>query len=327
MASITKRGSQWQARVRRKGYPTETKTFPSRSEAIQWAQIIESEMNRGLFVSRSEAERTTFVEILDRYMREVSPTKRSGMDEIIRLKAIKRHPMAKLSVVALTPAVLGRFRDDRLKVCASSTVVRELGMLSSIFNHCIREWRLLVTNPISQIRKPSMPKGRDRILSSEEEHRLLEAFEPVGRRNIYMKPLVIVAIETAMRRGELLKLKRSDIDFKLRTAHLHLTKNGEDRWVPLSTRAVKILETLPRSIDDRVFPINAAAMEAAFDKGRKRAQLSDVHFHDLRHTATTRLAEKLTNILELSAVTGHKDLRMLKRYYHPKAEDLALKIG
>ena len=240
---------------------------------------------------------------------------------------MKRHRMSNLSMVAMTPTVLGDFRDDRLKSCAPSTVVRELGMLSSVFNHCIREWRLPILNPVSLIRKPTLPKGRERILSIEEEQRLLSAFEPLGRRSIYMKPLVIVAIESAMRRGELLKLKWTDVDLKQRTAYLDLTKNGEDRTVPLSTRAVATLKVLPRSIDGKVFPINIAAMEAAFHKGRIRARLPDVHFHDLRHTATTRLAEKLTNILELSAVTGHKDLRMLKRYYHPKASDLALKIG
>ena len=327
MASIRKRGNRWQVRVNRRGFPAESRTFPTKTEAVHWSQIIESEMNKGLYISRTEAERTTFGEVLDRYIKEVSPHKRSGADEIIRLKAMKRHRMSNLSMVAMTPTVLGDFRDDRLKSCAPSTVVRELGMLSSVFNHCIREWRLPILNPVSLIRKPTLPKGRERILSIEEEQRLLSAFEPLGRRSIYMKPLVIVAIESAMRRGELLKLKWTDVDLKQRTAYLDLTKNGEDRTVPLSTRAVATLKVLPRSIDGKVFPINIAAMEAAFHKGRIRARLPDVHFHDLRHTATTRLAEKLTNILELSAVTGHKDLRMLKRYYHPKASDLALKIG
>jgi integrase len=327
MASIRKRGNVWQARVSRKGFPAESKTFLTKTDAVRWSQVIESEMNRGLYISRSEAERTTFEEALDRYMKEVSPHKRSGDDEIIRLSAIKRRPMSKLSMVAMTATVLSEFRDERLQSCAASTVIRELGMLSSVFNHCIREWCMPIHNPISLIKKPPMPRGRDRILSIEEENRLLNALEPTDRRNIYMKPLAIVAIESAMRRGELLKLKWVDVDLKNRTATLYLTKNGEDRMVPLSTRAVKTLTEMPRSIDGQVFPIKAASVSAAFHKGRVRAGLPDVHFHDLRHTATTRLAEKLCNILELSAVTGHKDLRMLKRYYHPKASDLALKIG
>jgi integrase len=327
MATIKKRGNRWQVRVRKAGYPSETKSFSTRSEALQWSQIVESEMARGIYISTAIAERTTFKEVLERYIEEVSPTKRGGKDEAIRLKACARNKLFQRPLLALNPKIMGQFRDERLKACAPSTVLRELGMLSSVLNHCIKEWRYPISNPISLIRKPVMPKGRDRVLSREEEIGLLGAFEPTGRRNIYMQPLIICALETAMRRGELLGLKWPDLDLLRRVAYLPITKNGDDREVPLSSRAVETLSNLPRSIDGRVFPINAAAMEAAFHRGRVRAGLEGIHFHDLRHTATTRLAEKLTNILELSAVTGHKDLRMLKRYYHPKAEDLALKIG
>jgi integrase len=137
----------------------------------------------------------------------------------------------------------------------------------------------------------------------------------------------MLALETAMRRSELLGLRWSNIDLTKQVAFLPLTKNGTDRNVPLSTAAVAILIGMPHSIDGRVFPINIAAMEAAFLRAVRRADLHGLHFHDLRHTATTSLAGKLTNILELSAVTGHKELRMLKRYYHPKAEDIARKLG
>jgi len=327
MASIRKRNNNWQARITRKGFPAETKTFSSKEDAERWCRLLESEMDKGSYISRSEAERITFSEILDLYMKEVSPTKRWGKDEIIRLKAIQRFRIAKLHMIALTPKAMAEFRDLRLQTCAPSTVVRELGMLSSIINHCRKEWGIVITNPVSQIRKPTMPRGRDRVLSYSEERLLLKAFEPTGRRNIYMRPLVVVALETAMRRGELLGLQWKDINLKQQTAYLEMTKNGESRSVPLSSRAVKTLRKLPRSIDGRVFPINVAAMEAAFHRGRTRAKLPDLHFHDLRHTATTRIATKLSNILELSAITGHKDLRMLKRYYHPRAEDLAKKLG
>jgi integrase len=196
-----------------------------------------------------------------------------------------------------------------------------------MINHCRREWGIAITNPVSQIRKPSMPPGRDRVLSAEEKTRLLAALVPTGRRNPYIRPLAQLALETAMRRSELLGLRWKDIDLTKRVAFLPLTKNGTERNVPLSSEAVAILQGMPRSIDGRVFPINIAAMEAAFLRGVRRAGLHGLHFHDLRHTAATNLAEKLTNILELSAVTGHKELRMLKRYYHPKAEDIARKLG
>ena len=327
MASVRKRSNKWQARVTRKGYPAETKTFLTKADAERWSRQLESEMDRGRFVSRAEAERMTFFEVLDLYMKEVSPTKRSGKDEIIRLKAMQRHKMARLRMTAITAKAIGEYRDERLQSCKAGTVVRELGMLSSIINHCIKEWGLAIQNPVSQIRKPAMPQGRDRVLSESEEQRLLEAFTPIKNRNHYMRPMVIVAIETAMRRGEILGLQWEHVNLKKRTAYLPITKNGEPRTIPLSSRAVKTIQQMPRSIDGRVFAINAAAMETCFKRGRERALLPDIHFHDLRHTATTRLAGKLSNILELSAITGHKELRMLKRYYHPKAEDLAKKLG
>jgi len=130
-----------------------------------------------------------------------------------------------------------------------------------------------------------------------------------------------------MRRGELLGLKWINIDIHKRTAFILLTKNGESRTVPLSTRAIETLQALPRSIDGRVLPINFAALENNFKRARERAELLDLRIHDLRHTAITRLAEKLPNLIELSAVSGHKSLAMLKRYYHPNPEQLAIKIA
>jgi integrase len=327
MASIRKHGNNWQARVTRKGYPPETRTFANRTDAERWGRSIESEIDKGSYTSRTAAERVTLAEIIDRYIVEVSPTKRGGYEEIIRLKAMKRYRFAKFSMAALTAKVVAEYRDERLKTCKANTVVRDLGMLSSMINHCRREWGIAITNPVSQIRKPSMPPGRDRVLSAEEKTRLLAALVPTGRRNPYIRPLAQLALETAMRRSELLGLRWKDIDLTKRVAFLPLTKNGTERNVPLSSEAVAILQGMPRSIDGRVFPINIAAMEAAFLRGVRRAGLHGLHFHDLRHTAATNLAEKLTNILELSAVTGHKELRMLKRYYHPKAEDIARKLG
>jgi len=327
MASIRKRGNNWQVRVNRKGYPAETKTFSLKVNAERWARLLESDMDKGSYISRTDAERVTLSEILDRYIEEVSPTKRGGKDEIIRLKALQCHRIAHLRMAMLSPKAIAEYRDTRLQTCSPSTVLRDLGMLSSIINHSRKEWGIAITNPVGLIRKPSLPPGRDRTLSTEEENSLLDAMEPTGNRNPYMKPLTILALETAMRRGELLGLKWVDINLQTKVARLNMTKNGDSRIVPLSRRAISTLRSMPRSIDGRVFPINPAAMEKVFHRARVRAGLADLHFHDLRHTATTRIAEKLSNILELSAITGHKELRMLKRYYHPKAEDLALKLG
>ncbi|MBI4693129.1 MAG: site-specific integrase [Gammaproteobacteria bacterium] len=327
MASIRQRNGRWQARVRRQGFPVETKSFTSKAEAERWARSMETEMDRGAYCNRSVAESMTLGDLLKKYTEEVSPNKRGGKEEVIRLNAMRRHRMCQLSMANLTSKAVAEYRDERQKTCGPNTIIRDLAMLSSAINHARKEWGVMVVNPVALVRKPATPQGRDRVLDDEEETRLVAALAPQGRRNIYMRPLAIVALESAMRRGELLALRWQDVDLHRRVAFLPLTKNGRARTVPLSLRAIAILEAMPRSIGGQVFPITSAAMEAAFKKATKRAGLHGLHFHDLRHTATTRLATKLDNVLELSAVTGHTDLRMLKRYYHPKAEDLARKIG
>ncbi|WP_414218411.1 tyrosine-type recombinase/integrase [Cupriavidus necator] len=284
-------------------------------------------MDRGSYVNRSEAESTTLKDVLERYIVEVCPSLRGGVEDSIRLRAMCRTKLAKLSMVALTPMAIAAYRDDRLKRVKAGTVIRELAYLSSIINHARREWGINITNPVASVRKPPTPQGRDRVLSADEESRLLFALAPTGRRNPWLRPMAILSLETAMRRGELLQLRWQNIDLESQTAFLPMTKNGTARTVPLSRKAVALLRELPRCIDGSVFPINAPAHHKAFKRASKRAGLADLHWHDLRHTAITRLAEKLPNVIELAAVSGHRSLTMLKRYYHPSAADLAKKIG
>jgi integrase len=183
-------------------------------------------------------------------------------------------------------------------------------------------------NPIPLVKKPASPQGRSRILSADELNRLFEALKPrVKNANIWLLPLTKFALETAMRRGELLGLHWEHIDLQKRTAYIPLTKNGTSRTVPLSHAAIEILSTLPHNLKGQVFPITNFALSAAIERARRKARLEDFHFHDLRHMAITRLAEKLPNLIELSAVSGHRSLAMLKRYYHPNAELLAQKIA
>lgn len=327
MASIRKRGDGWQVRVRQRGYPDEVKTFPTKSEAESWARSIEVKMDRGQFVSRSESEQTTFGDVVRRYMETVTPCKRGKKEEIIRLTAMLRHKLTRLSMANLTPQAIAEYRDDRLKSCQAGTVIRDLVVISSIINHARREWGYAISNPVQMIRKPAMPPGRDRVLSVTEEAALLADLAPNGRRNPLMLPLVIVAIETAMRRSEILGMRWEHVDLDRRTVFLPLTKNGQSRHVPLSSRAVETLRAMPRSADGRVFPINMAAMEANFLHAVRRVGIENLHFHDLRHTAASRMASKLPNVIELAAVTGHTSLQMLKRYYHPRPEELAKKLG
>ena len=327
MAAFRKRGSGWQARVRRAGYPDEVKTFPTKAEAERWARSVEGEMDRGEFADQREVARTTLADLVRRYMAEVTPSKRGARDEVIRLNAMLRNRICGLSLANLAPQEVARYRDERLQVCGAATVIRDLAVLSSIVNHARREWGIRIQNPVTLVRKPSAPAGRDRVLSEAEEIRLLEELEPRGRRNPYMQSLVVAAIETAMRRGELLTLQWEHVDLVRRVAFLPMTKNGRPRYVPLSSRAVRVIESTGSPRPGRVFPIGIAAMEAAFSRATRRAHLHGLRFHDLRHTATSRISRRLPNVIELASVTGHESLQMLKRYFHPQASEIALKLG
>jgi integrase len=274
-----------------------------------------------------EAQRTTLGDLIERYLVEVTPTLKGVKEDTIRLRALMRHSMCSYALVALTPTSIAKYRDERLQKVSSGTVIRELAYISAVINHARREWSINIENPVSRVRKPSAPVGRDRVLTSDEEARLFQALQPTGRRSPWLLPLVVLALETSMRRGELLGLLWQDMNLEKRTATLHDTKNGEGRVVPLSSRAVEVLQALPRSICGHVIPLTSFAASAAFDRAVERADIKGLRFHDLRHTAITRMAVKLPNVIELAAVSGHKSLRMLQRYYHPRAEDLAHKLG
>jgi integrase len=327
MASFRQRSGKWQARVLRNGYPDQTKTFETKADAEKWARSVESEIDKGQFVNVSEAQRTTLGELIVRYLVEVTPTMKGATEDTIRLKAIMHKPIARWSLANLSAARVAAFRDERLKEVSAGTVIRELAYLSAIINHGRKEWGINVPNPVQMVRKPQSPQARARVLTDEEVEKLLLALEPTGRRSHWTKPAVQLALATAMRRGELLSLKWEHIDLIGRTAFLPDTKNGDSRTVPLSSVAVQVLEELPRSISGVVIPLKYFTLDAAFKRACKRAKLNDVRFHDLRRTAITRMAEKLPNVIELSAVSGHKSLMVLKRYYQPRAEALALKLG
>jgi integrase len=327
MASIRQRSGVWQAQVRRFGYPTEVKSFSTKADAQVWARGIESSMDNGTHQTNHSARSILLSYLLQRYGSEVSPTKRSEKRELQTIQFMQRHKMAAYSMENLTPAVIASYRDERLKTVAPATIIRELSILSSVISHARKEWGLPTSNPCALVRKPASPQGRTRLLAADEESRLIAELQPVGRRSPWMAPMVLLALETAMRRGELLSMRWENVNLKLQTVLLPMTKNGTARTVPLSKRAVAILQALPGSRNGPVLPLSYMAVNNCFVRACKRAQIVNLHFHDLRHTATTRLAEKLPNVIELASVTGHQTIQMLKRYYHPKAEVLAQKLG
>lgn len=326
MASVRKRGArQWQAQVRKRGYPQETKTFETRAAAERWVRQAEHEMDMGYFISRAEAESTTLGELIDRYVEEVTPLKKGSVPESCRLLAIKRHALAERFVATLRGADLARYRDERLKTVSPSTVRRDLASLSHVFEVARREWGIHFVNPVVDIKMPSDNKPRERRLEPGEEERLLDACRKA--RNPFLLPVVLIAIETAMRRSEILSLRWKNVSLHRQIAHLRDTKNGSSRTVPLSAAAVTVLRDLPRNRSAGLFlGLTGEAVKLSFVRATRRARINDFHFHDLRHEATTRFFERGLNIMEVASITGHKDLRMLQRYTHLSAEKLAKKL-
>ena len=217
--------------IKRKGYPVQRKTFNSRAEAEAWAVVVESEMARGIFVSWAEADKTILAEALDRYEREVASLQKGAVQYASLIRIWKRTPLAARFMSSIQGSDLAKYRDKRLKLVSPKTVSHELGFLSRLFHTAIKDWGMGgLVNPVAQIRKPKLPKGRDRRLLSGELDRIVSASEsPV------LASIVQFALGTAMRRSEIAGMTWGQADLKRRTVTLPETKNGEKRIVPLSS--------------------------------------------------------------------------------------------
>lgn len=320
----------WQAKIRKKGFPAQTKTFRNKSEAQAWAKATEADMERGTWRDKSEAESTTLSEALDRYADEVAPrSKDGGYRQLSYIRRWKRQCVSRLALAR----VRGKDIADAIKHLESegksaNTIRLHLAVLSHLYTVAGSEWGMeSLGNPVQMARgrKPRLPQGRERRLVGDEEQRLLDACKIA--QNPWLLPIVQLAIETAMRAGEIMGLEWQNVDLNKRVAFLPDTKNGTARTVPLSSVAVDVLQTLPRSLDGRVFGGTYSGVHSAFETACKRAGIEGLRFHDLRHEATSRLFERGFNPMEVSSITGHKTLQMLKRYTHLRAEDLAKRLG
>ena len=348
MATFTKLTTGWQVKIRRKGFPHLSKVFDLKSDATEWARIQETDIDKGVIKTNlKQAQDMSFHKLLETYCEQVGQEKKGWYWQKYLVRRWQEIPLSRYSLANLSPAEFVAYRDQRLRDgLKPATVNRELGFASAVINWARKELMLPINNPLSLVRRAKEDNARDRRFEGTEQERLIDALSnrsrpeqradgkkyPSGSKNPWVLPIVQFAVETAMRRGEILSLTWNNVNTTRRTAFLPITKNGTARTVPLSSRALAVLDALPRPNEDdgsegRVFPITPNALKLAFNRACDVAGLQDFHFHDLRHEAASRMATKLPNLIELSAVTGHKDLRMLKRYYHPRAEDLALKLG
>jgi len=244
---------RWAAVVRRKGYRPQCKAFATHSDAKRWANQIESEIDRAVFVDRAPSERASIQGLIDRYVLEVLPAKKSAATLSRILRFVCRH-FGGFTLATLQPKHIAAYRDSRLASgTAGATIVKELGTLSRVVDVAVREWGFFVpANPFKLISSPNVSRGRERRLTGDEESRLLDACRRSG--SPMLGAIVRLALETGMRLGELLSLTWANIDTVKRTARLGDTKNGESRAVPLSTLAISTLISLPRNISSgRVF--------------------------------------------------------------------------
>jgi integrase len=341
VATITKTPSNtWKAVIRKRGWPVTIKTFRIKRDAADWARRTEDEMVRGVYINRAGAERLLFEKALDRYLAEVSSSKRpsTAYGESRKAKALKKKLDA-YSLAAITPDLVAEYRDERLAAGKSADTVRlELALLSHLFTIAIKEWRLgLIYNPVSNIRKPAPGKGRDRRLGADEEKTLLRACD--RHSNPMLGWIVRIALHTGMRAGEIKSLLRRQVNLEKRTAHLTETKNGSARTVPLTREAVAVfrlaLANPVRPIDTDLIFFGEPGRDRvrrpyefrpAWHRTLKEAGIKGLRFHDLRHEAVSRLVEAGLGDQEVAAISGHKSMQMLRRYTHLRAEDLVSRL-
>jgi len=353
MPTIVKTPSgTWKAVIRKTGFPTTVKTFRLKRDAEDWARTAEDEMVRGMFVKRSPSERLLFADAIDRYLREVTPTKRpfTQQSEKHRAATLKRY-FGKYSLAGITAELVAKFRDERLagldrlddkgqpRPRAANTVRLELAMIGHLFTVAIKEWGVgLAYNPVLNIRRPSPGAGRNRRISAKEEAGLFKLVDKYS--NPMLAWIVRIAIETGMRSSEINTLRLGQVDLAKRIVLLTHTKNTTQRTVPLTLKATALFKQAlanparPKKETDLVFfgepgkdkirrPYN---FNKAWRDVKTAAGMPELHFHDLRHEAVSRFVEAGLSDQEVSAISGHKSMQMLKRYTHLRAEDLVSKL-
>lgn len=324
MATITRRGTGWYVQVRRKGYPARFGTFATKREAARWATDQEAALGTpdqgGL-----KAPTMTVGELLGRYRASVTPSKRSADSESWRLSKMLKASICGLSLADVQPSHIAAYRDWRLEAAKPGTVRRELSLLRTALEVARREWGVeLRENPVDNVRRPVAHDARDRRLSQDEWRRLEAGLRHT--RNKEVEPFVRLALETALRRGELLNLRWRHVDLERRVALIPDTKTGRPRTIPLSPEAVRLIASRERT-GERVLNLTPMALRRAWERLCARAKVEDLRVHDLRHEALSRFSELGLNTPELATISGHRDVRMLLRYTHVQPAHLALKLS
>lgn len=326
MASFRKSGSGWRAEIVKKGI-RESATFPTKREAQEWAAKREAEITA---MRAGKVIRWTLHDVLSRYINDISPTKASGDKEILRLRAVQRDEIASMVMQDIGAPDLAAWRDRRLGSVKPASVLREIGSLRAVWKQAKKgEWGYVDHDPWPEVTKPAASKPRTVVFEDEQVERIVDALGYAGGRPESRRQQAAVALllslETAMRAGEIISLKWECIDYDKRTAYLSSTKNSDERYVPLSRRAIELLKSMEGVHKERVFDLTSALLDAYYRSGRELAGITGPTFHDARATAITRLSKRL-DILELARMVGHRDPRSLMVYYRQSPTDIAAKL-
>jgi len=325
MASFRKRGLRWTAELCINGV-RKSKTFDTKTQARNWAA---AEETRLVSLGEGVSHTHTLGDVMERYLEEVTPDKRGAKWERNRILAYLREPITQVKLLDLRREHFEDLITSRLKSVKPSTVNRDLNLISNCLTYA-RRWRLMDHNPFDDLKRPTDPKHRERLISLEEIEEILIALgytegDQLVYKQQYAAIAFLFAIETAMRLGEITGLRPEDVNLETRVAHLPLTKNGSARSVPLSSRAVQLLKYLEPWDGETLFKMSSEQCGALFRKGLSRTRIQNLTFHDTRHEAITRLARKV-EVLDLARIVGHKDIKMLMRYYNRTAADIATQL-
>jgi len=332
MAAIVERISNtgeksYQVKVRLKGFPPQTATFKRITDAKKWVQNTESAIREGRHFKTTEAKKHTFGEMIDNYITTVLPNKPKSEDKQAAQLKWWKDELGAYTLADVTPAIIGEHRDKLLHGItyrgtkrSNATVVRYLAALSHCYSIAANEWGWIENSPMRKVRKPTEPKGRVRFLSEEERPRLLEKCKESS--NPYLYPMVVLALSTGMRHGEIVGLTWDVVDFHRKMVVLLETKNGERRAAPLTGLAHQLLKAVhenKKGDSALVFPglgTKPVNIRLAWEEAVKAAKIENFRFHDLRHSAASYLAMNGATLAELAEVLGHKTLAMVKRYSH-----------
>ncbi|MBC7603273.1 MAG: site-specific integrase [Ramlibacter sp.] len=309
-----------------------SESFRTKAEASRWAVEQEGAIEDARV---GKVPRKTLADAFVRYARDVTPSKRGWRPEGIRIEKFKATiPFVDKMLTDITSDDWGAWRDSLAagsstrKPLAPGSVIRDLNIIRAMHSLALTEWKWIKVNPLADVKSPPPPVGRKRLISATESAALCNAFGYAGGKPLTqssrMATGMLFALETGMRAGEVFGLRKENVEFGARVAHLPLTKNGEARDVPLTRRAAELIELAAGA--DLVFGVGAASASSLFRKYRP-AELADVHFHDTRHTAATRIASsgKLTPF-ELCRMFGWQDMNQALRYFNATASDIAAKL-